>query len=670
MQTVNEQIADRIIAHAIGLQRLEKGTARRVLNELAALDAALERQLRDASLETLSRTRLNKLLAAVKRTIGENFTAATNILQLDLNKLASLETDFQVNLIEDVLPFEWDTVVPDPKQVIAAVNDRPFDGRLMQDVFRDLPATTFRDVQRSIRSGVVEGRATEQIVKEIFDGPIEKSRRNVRTVVRTATNHTANAAREVTYEANDDIIKAVQWVSTLDGRTSAVCQARDGKTYEPGEGPRPPAHFNCRSTTIPITKSYRELGFDIDELPPGTRASMNGQVPANQDYDAWLRKQPTEFQDEVLGREKAEIFRTGVKVDKFVDASGRELTVDQIRRNENIKPRKPTPPKPTPKAAKASIWDGKSAVEREKVAPAFAKADPRRMAVVERYGALKTVKSGRGSYNSADGYTIQMDKDLSPDAYNRVMRHEYGHHIDAMFEKDRRPTIANGHYWGAKPVPGNMDAFRRKNLALDGIEDTLKAADDVDEAIQAEFVAREMDYFEARSIFHRTFASTNDSAVMASIKDRKVRDNIKIGEAAEFLASFDVGDHVSLVHNNAKTAIKASPLAGLSDTLGALTNQRIGYAFGHKRTYYSKFRSHDKAVARSRVGALYKEADLPSIVPTTGKYAYGTGNSAQAFANWFEAWTSGNQTQYMIFKRLFPDTSRKFEQIVERELKR
>ena len=109
---------------------------------------------------------------------------------------------------------------------------------------------------------------------------------------------------------------------------------RDGTVYKPGKGPRPPAHFNCRSSTSPVTKSWRELGFDIDELPPATRASMNGQVPSDQTYDGFLRGQDKGFQEEVLGKRKAELFRGGLKTDRFVDKSGKEYTLDQLRKRE------------------------------------------------------------------------------------------------------------------------------------------------------------------------------------------------------------------------------------------------------------------------------------------------------------------------------------------------
>ncbi len=79
-----------------------------------------------------------------------------------------------------------------------------------------------------------------------------------------------------------------------------------------------------------MIKSWKELGFNISDLDAGTRASMDGQVPASETYQSWLEKQPKAVQDEALGPEKADLFRNGLTVDRFV-ADGRTLTLDQLR---------------------------------------------------------------------------------------------------------------------------------------------------------------------------------------------------------------------------------------------------------------------------------------------------------------------------------------------------
>ncbi|WP_321832609.1 minor capsid protein [Thalassovita sp.] len=339
---VNDDLADALTRHQIYLQRYGSATVRKILALLKRSDAQiLERLLRE-DLSALSRTRQERLLTEMRRSFESAYTDATGALQLDLEALATYEGEYQLDLFRRVLPVKLETVAPSADQLLAAVNSRPFQGKRLKEVYTELSASAFRKVRDTIRAGIVEGRTTDQVVRDIRgrrsmgfrDGIMESNRRATETVVRTAINHTANTAREYTYERNGNLIKGVRWNSTLDGRTSAVCRARDGKVYEPGKGPRPPAHFNCRSSTSPVTKSWRELGFDIDELPPATRASMNGQVPADQDYDTWLRKQPKAFQEEVLGPTRAKLFRKGLKMERFVDRKGSTLTLNELKRLE------------------------------------------------------------------------------------------------------------------------------------------------------------------------------------------------------------------------------------------------------------------------------------------------------------------------------------------------
>lgn len=42
------------------------------------------------------------------------------------------------------------------------------------------------------------------------------------------------------------------WISVLDDATTDICRSRNGNVYRYGEGPLPPAHIRCRSSTIPF----------------------------------------------------------------------------------------------------------------------------------------------------------------------------------------------------------------------------------------------------------------------------------------------------------------------------------------------------------------------------------------------------------------------------------
>lgn len=81
-----------------------------------------------------------------------------------------------------------------------------------------------------------------------------------------------------------------------------------------------------------MLKSWRELGFDRDELPAATRASMDGQVPQDTSFEAWLSRQSQERQDAVLGPGRAQLWRDGgLTFRDLIDGNGRELTVEELR---------------------------------------------------------------------------------------------------------------------------------------------------------------------------------------------------------------------------------------------------------------------------------------------------------------------------------------------------
>lgn len=89
---------------------------------------------------------------------------------------------------------------------------------------------------------------------------------------------------------------------------------------------------NCRSTSVPVLKSWRDLGIDEDEIPETTRSSMDGQVPAQQNFEAWLKKQSVERQNTLLGVTVADLWRKNkITFRDLLDQSGRPLTTEELR---------------------------------------------------------------------------------------------------------------------------------------------------------------------------------------------------------------------------------------------------------------------------------------------------------------------------------------------------
>lgn len=336
--TVNDELFDLAVRHQVNLDAYEAGVVRRIIALLNRVQPDIVAQLQTIESDW-SLSRLDALLEAVADIIGTGYAALERELVAEVQDFADYEAEYQESSLTRTIPVDVDIVSPSREQIRAAAMARPFQGRLLREWARGIDATARQRVRDAVRIGFVEGEPASRIVQRVRgtkarkyeDGILQINRRDAEAVIRTAVAHTAAVARAEVFEANDDIIKAVRWVSTLDGRTSAICRARDGQMYPVKSGPRPPAHFRCRSTVVPVTKSYRELGLDIDDLPESTRASMNGQVPGDQNYDQWLRKQPEAFQNEVLGPEKAKLFREGLTMDRFVTRAGRELTLAELR---------------------------------------------------------------------------------------------------------------------------------------------------------------------------------------------------------------------------------------------------------------------------------------------------------------------------------------------------
>lgn len=241
-------------------------------------------------------------------------------------------------------------------------------GEVVSKAFRGIAVDQAERFSQVVRQGLLTGEPTPEIAKRL-KGTLERSEDRLRfgepavtagqrraagikeiltrggdatrmannqitALVRTSINQVANAASQQVYESNQDITSKYRYVATLDTRTSAICRALDGREFEYGKGPTPPQHFNCRSTTVPV--------IDPDILPPSTtatRASKDGQVPANMSYGEWLAKQPQSVQAEVLGVSKAPYFRKLAEkhgprdaIAKLVRDDGSELTLDQLRK--------------------------------------------------------------------------------------------------------------------------------------------------------------------------------------------------------------------------------------------------------------------------------------------------------------------------------------------------
>lgn len=333
--------------HSVRVEFLKNGIVKRMLDLLAASDAELSARLRNA-IESGQGTafnieRIERLLASVYEINQTVYATMAKALNAELSEFSDYEATWQQNNLRRVVPVEISLESIAVSQVYAAAVARPFQGRLLSEWMQDIESDAAKKIRDAVRLGIIQNETTDQIVRRIRgtranayrDGLIDINRRNAQSVVLTAVAHTQDVARDAVYQANSNIIKFEVWNATLDTRVCPQCAELDGERFELGKGPRPPIHFRDRCVRVPVLKSWRELGFDIDELPPSTRASMDGQVPEDTTFSAWLKKQSASRQDEVLGKERGRIYReTGAPLERFINREGKFYTLDELKKLE------------------------------------------------------------------------------------------------------------------------------------------------------------------------------------------------------------------------------------------------------------------------------------------------------------------------------------------------
>jgi len=351
--TTNEILVDLFTERAVDLLRLESGTRNKVFKLLGELErdivVALARV--DPTGTTRQRyqaRRLAKLLKAVRSTVQGSYRNVHTLLARELREVADIEATWTGRALNAATRVDFVDAGVSRTMLSSIVSDVLVQGAPTKEWWGRQAAGLADRFADEMRRGVALGEPNGKLIQrvrgtETARGLMDVSRSSAERLVRSSVQTVANAARDAVYDENQDLISAVQWASTLDLRTTTWCVVRDGLLYTPKEhkpidhgvpwleGPGR-LHWQCRSTSVPVLKTWRELGIDEDEVPETTRASMDGQVPAGQSFEDWLGKQSKERQDTVLGAGKADLWRKGkITFRDLLDQNGRPLTTEELR---------------------------------------------------------------------------------------------------------------------------------------------------------------------------------------------------------------------------------------------------------------------------------------------------------------------------------------------------
>lgn len=349
MANASDRIADDMVSRQLQILRFSEGLSQRLIRELRAAEAKIEKLLLRTDLSRFTVERTRALLDNIRRILADFAKQAYDESRVEIGAAAALAASRAARDINAFLSIDIIEPTLDARKLIVAMNDiSVLGGATMKEYWQRFPVALQQAYAGIIRNGVATGMTSADLIKALKADPgISSQINSIRTLVRTSSMTMANEARMAMYAENDDLIKGIQWLSTLDSRTSVICRALDGLMWDNDRQPidhgyRFPgatAHPNCRSTQIPVLRSFAELATrnkglasKLDAALSGrTRASMDGQVASDLTYDDWLRTKSEAFARKVLGDTRYELWSAGrLSMRDMLDQSGHPITVAEL----------------------------------------------------------------------------------------------------------------------------------------------------------------------------------------------------------------------------------------------------------------------------------------------------------------------------------------------------
>ncbi|MFJ3486584.1 hypothetical protein ACIPL1_24745 [Pseudomonas sp. NPDC090202] len=360
MPTVNEVLQEAAVGHAVDLQGLSNAQIKELVSLLNTEDPEIKAQIL-AAIEKMDGKSYSDeyMLGVMALLLVRNKAAYAKVgkaLKQAVADQALYELKFQHDLLQNVLPagegLESRVVMPGNKAVVGDVLAAPYQGQTIDSWIASLEASRAAKIRNTIRAGVAAGRDAADIVKELVgtksqgfaDGVLNRDRNDLATIVATVVGGVAQSTAEAFASANDELIRCLLWISVLDNRTSAECQARSEKLYRDDKERTPIGHnipwlagpgmlhHRCRSSFAVVLRSWKELGLGAD-TSDAVKTALDGEAPKQITYGQWITNQPPEVQDSVLGAERGQLLRSGaLTVNEFVNNKGRLLTLSELQR--------------------------------------------------------------------------------------------------------------------------------------------------------------------------------------------------------------------------------------------------------------------------------------------------------------------------------------------------
>lgn len=322
----NQNLFDALTRHQIYVEEVKLGLNKDFNNVLIELNTELNiifAALQNSQLDSLTKKQLSQLLKKVRIAESKVYgkfergfeKSLQEFLSIDLSILKEIFKILEGRDIEDAVELkENDDVIgavfllstalllgskTSNSKLWAKINKEliPADGLLIDQSINSVVDASSKLVENEIRKGYANKRHASDVLASIVgsksknwkNGHFSKIFTYAGSAISTIIQHVSSFVQGAI--ASHYYGKYV-WNSVIDNRTTDICIFRNGKIYIFGKGPLPPAHRRCRSTIWPL------------------RGKITDDAIAAS-YYSWIKRQPDQIQNDVLGVSKAQGLRKG-----------------------------------------------------------------------------------------------------------------------------------------------------------------------------------------------------------------------------------------------------------------------------------------------------------------------------------------------------------------------
>ena len=342
MSNVNTMIYDGSVDRAAMVRLYEERVSGKVNLIVDGHTIRIDKLIKDSK---LSGKDFNSFLKNLDEEISKTMDRAYQVSSRSLLDLFKDQVSHTVNNLDKAVGAIWRTEAP-PRMIAEDIVLRQplYSNMTLEKGWEGIGKNERVRIESIIRKGIAEGQTNNAIADTVSKSTTAITKQQAKGLVVTATTSVYAQADHEVYKANEKLIAGWQYVAVLDSRTTPLCASRDGTIYPIADTQHlPPAHWHCRSTTIPVVKKYEDLASlegigqirkrNLTGLSEKEIAFYDGQTPLKESYNEWLSRQPNDVVLRHLGdTTKLDLFRAGqLTVDKFSNGDGNSIGLKELR---------------------------------------------------------------------------------------------------------------------------------------------------------------------------------------------------------------------------------------------------------------------------------------------------------------------------------------------------